>query len=64
MKLSKTQERALAKLSDNWRCAYALRERLVTLDSLVRKGLAEEKSNPGSLFSPRINIDFRLQKGK
>jgi len=72
MKLSKTQQRALGKLTGNWKCAYELQERLPTLWSLVRGGFAQSensdmKSIPvGHLLCPRHHIYFRLhgQEGK
>jgi len=41
MKLTATQERALAKLTDVWQSSCALGESLNTLQSLFKKGLAD-----------------------
>lgn len=61
MTLSKTQQRALNKLSDKWQSAYSLQESMATLRSLVRKGLVEStgSNNFGALFSPPTEICFR-----
>lgn len=62
MNLSKTQQRALKKLTDKWQNAYQLQESLSTLNSLVIKKLAEKKSSLGCYFMPRINNKFRKLK--
>jgi hypothetical protein len=61
-KLSPTQERAMAKLTQEWQSAYELRESLATLGSLVRKGLAEVKHGYGSMFLPRAEIKYRRKE--
>lgn len=63
MKLSKVQARALAKLTNNWQCAYDLKENLATLHALARRGLADVNHEPGSLFSPPVHIMFRKAQG-
>lgn len=59
MKLSKTQQRVLEKLTNEWQSSYTLGEGLNTLESLVNKGLIEVKRELGSSFMPRIQIKFR-----
>lgn len=43
MKLTKAQERAKAKLTHEWQCANDMKERLVTLDGLVTRNIAEKR---------------------
>jgi len=62
MKLSKTQERALTKLTNKWQNSYQLQENRNTLNSLVKLGLAKKKNNIGIYFMPRISILYK--KGK
>jgi hypothetical protein len=59
-RLSKAQERALAKLAQEWQSAYDLQESITTLDALVGKGFAARKVNTlGSMFSPRTSCLYR-----
>lgn len=60
MKLTPTQERALAKLSESeGKCAYDLGETLGTLNSLCLKGLAfAHRSGLGACYSPRVGVMF------
>lgn len=61
MKLTKTQERALSKLTYEWQCAYELKEGLPTLEGLVAKKAAIMKRDTlGALYSPRTGISFKL----
>ncbi|MCK5020170.1 MAG: hypothetical protein KAS32_24240 [Candidatus Peribacteraceae bacterium] len=61
MKLSKTQQEVLSKLSKTeWKSAYDLRCGLNTLQSLATKGLVKSKSGLGSMAFPRTNIKFKL----
>lgn len=60
--LTPAQQRALAKLTAEPQCAYRLKERLSTLDALVRAGCAK-KINPGgagAIFSPTTFWEYRL----
>ena len=59
MKLSKTQQRALEKLTDKWQSSYRLQESRNTLNSLVRLELVERKSEMGAYFCPRTCIVYR-----
>jgi len=61
--MTPTQSRTAAKLTDEWQCAYSLKESLSTLRALVRLGVAESRSGPGAIFSPRTAIEFRKRKG-
>ena len=60
--LSKAQQRAYDKLTDKWRDAYTLNERLDTLDILVTKNLAESYIAWGAEFSPRSETYYRRKK--
>ena len=53
MKLTESQQRALAKLTNDWRDAYDLEESRNTLDALVSRKLAEVKYPVGSGFFRR-----------
>lgn len=60
MKLSPSQQKALAALSDvEWKSAYDIQVSISTLDSLVKKKLATRKIEQGHMFSPRTAIMFR-----
>jgi hypothetical protein len=64
MKLSPAQERALGKLTGEWRSAWSLRESMSTLDSLVSKGLAHHKGTPHHDIHYRRRINcYRLKDG-
>lgn len=63
MKLTKVQERAKAKLTDEWQCAYSLQESIPTLDRLVCCGYAVKKRELGSLFCPRTALRYKLKEG-
>lgn len=64
MRLSDSQIRALRKLYSS--CAgsgqtpYTLKESRITLDSLVRKGLAERGHGTSAFVFPRVGIYYRL----
>ena len=60
IKFSIAQKQALKKLTYKWECSYRLGLRRGTLDSLVDKGLVERKYNQGYMFSPAVNIEYRL----
>lgn len=61
VKLSKTQERALSKLSYKWQSAYEIGESIATLNALVRHGLAKSKTDElGYMYSPRTAIYFKV----
>ena len=63
MKLTPTQERAAGKLTNEWQCAYALRESTATLRALHRKHIAERRVDSlGSMFSPRTAAEYRLAR--
>lgn len=60
MKLTKTQERAAAKLTDRLQCAYTLGESIATMNALVAKGVAVCVVGRGSMFSPRTAYAYKL----
>ena len=60
-KMTKAQERAKAKLTHDWQCAYETKESLPTLEGLVARGQAEMKSNRMAVYYPRSAICFRLR---
>lgn len=61
MKLTKAQERAKAKLSHEWQCAYDIGESLPTLEGLVaRKQAVMKRDTLGAMYSPRTAIHFKL----
>lgn len=62
--LSKTQEYALSKLTNEWQSAYDIQNSLGTLKSLVKLDLAEIKVQTGHLFFPRSCTFFRLKSQK
>ena len=60
--MTKAQERAKGKLTNNWLSADGLRERLSTLERLAALGCAEmrrETPKPGAVYYPRASIYFR-----
>lgn len=62
MKLSPTQERALAKFEDGEvRSAYRAQESLATLNALEKKRLLIDVTPPGlgSMFSPSTYYQFK-----
>jgi len=63
MKLTKAQERAKEKLTNEWQCAYTLQESIPTLEGLVRRGVAITKrgGGVGVMFSPRTTITYKLK---
>ena len=61
-KLSKAQQEARSKLTDEWQSAYGLQVGLRTLYALERWGLAESQYYSGSCFSPRARIGWRLKQ--
>lgn len=62
MKLSKLQEQALGKLTNEWQSAYELGFKLCTLNSLADRGLAKRNYGLGSYAFPRSGIKFKLAK--
>lgn len=61
MKLTKAQERAQAKLTQEWQCAYELGESLPTLEGLVaRKAAVMKRDALGMMYSPRTAVHFKL----
>ena len=68
MKLTKAQERAKAKLTNEWQSAYDLGESLQTLRRLVACKVAiVKRDSPGDVFFPRSAIKYKLSsnsKGK
>ena len=60
-KLSKTQERALKKLTDKWQCSYELQESRNTLNSLVKLRLVIKKHKNGARFFPRVCIVYKIK---
>lgn len=61
MKLTKAQERANAKLTAEWQCAYTLGESIPTLEGLVTRKVAVMKRDAlGAMYSPRTSIHFKL----
>ena len=63
-KLSAAMERALGKLTSQWRSSYSLHESRGTLDALVNRGIAERKLEQGYMFFPTISIKYRLKEVK
>jgi len=62
MKLTKAQERAKAKLTNEWLTPYDLQESIPTLEGLVRRGDAVmNREMLGSMFSPRTALSFKLK---
>lgn len=61
MKLTIAQERALSKLSAEWKSSYCLQESLATLSVLCKRGLSEARHELGSIVFPRTSILFRLK---
>lgn len=61
-KLSKTQQRALEKLTDEWQSGYKLGEKINTLKVLVNKGLAIEKRERGYSYMPRTCIVYKKKE--
>ena len=60
--MTKAQERAKAKLTHEWQCAYELREGLPTLEGLVARGQAEMKRGAAmAMHYPRASLYFRLR---
>jgi len=53
---------ALDALSDEWKSAYVLRQRMQTLDALVARGLAQRRGygRLGAQWSPTTTIEYRL----
>jgi hypothetical protein len=62
IRLSKAQQRAYDRLTDEWQSAYELQERLDTLDILVTKGLADCYAGLGLRFFPQRAMKYRLKK--
>jgi hypothetical protein len=62
--LSKSQKRAIGKLTREWKSSYEIQESRTVLDSLVAKGLVEVMMDLGSIAFPRINIKYRLLKNR
>jgi hypothetical protein len=60
--LTKTQKRAAQKLTDEWQSAYSLHERIVTLEVLVTKGIAQREIGPGALWTPRTAHKYRRDR--
>jgi hypothetical protein len=57
VKLTPAQTRVLGKMSDgHWVSAYALQERLATLEALQKKRLVTAKYYLGYIWSPRTEI--------
>lgn len=58
--LSQVQERALAKLTIKWQCAYELSESVATLEALVKqKKAVSSKDSFGANFSPRTAVYYK-----
>ena len=63
IKLTPTQARALAKLTDDWNDAYGIGESIATLNAIVKKGVAEHKQDMlGAMFSPRTANHYRIRR--
>lgn len=64
MKLTKAQERAKGKLSNEyWQCAYDIGESIPTLEGLVKRGIAISKRDAvGNIYSPRTSMWFKLAR--
>lgn len=61
-KLSRAQQEALTRCSDDWQSAYSIGATLATLDALVRLGELEHHAETlGALFSPRTANYYRLK---
>lgn len=61
IKLTEAETRTLDKLTDKWRSASKIDERLSTLNALVSVGMAERYCNPDSHFVVRIRTKYRLR---
>jgi len=64
MKLPPAQQRAFEKLTPKWQSARKIGERLVLLNRLVAKGVAERLRNPTSHNIETIRTAYRLDTGK
>jgi len=65
MKLTKPQQAALERLTNEWQCAYELRTPIPTLDALHKKGLADRRRERlGIMFSPRTATEYRLSNNQ
>lgn len=65
MKLTKAQEIAYAKLTDEPQCSYKMKVSLATLRALVRMGYAKDvtKCTLGGMWSPQTTFHFvRIDK--
>ena len=62
MKLSKAQQEALNKLTNEWQSAYSMQVRVDTLGALHRNGLIDCWYDVGSVWSPRTCTKWRLKK--
>ena len=63
MKLTKAQQRALGKMgADCEYSAYDLGESTSTLDALVNKGYLTREAGLGAIYSPRVNVKYKLVK--
>ncbi len=60
MTLTPAQKRAFDKLAPRWQSAQKIGERLVLLDRLVGKGVAERHYNPDSRFATIKSTSYRL----
>lgn len=64
-KLSPTQLSVLAKLDTTWQSAYALKCRLITLNTLADAGYCDRRiSKLGSITFPKTNMEFKLKNKK
>lgn len=62
MKLTNAQERAKAKLTNEWQCAYTIKESMSTLNALVEKGHAvSRRDSLSATFSPRTAYEYKLR---
>ena len=59
MKLSLSQRITLSKLTSEWQSAFQIDERMNTLNSLVKMGLALRKIEVGSTFFPKIKTYYK-----
>jgi len=60
MKLTKVQQETLNKMEKGkWHNAYELKVSLNTVYALQRKGLVKVKRGLGSMWYPRLHVQFK-----
>ena len=64
MRLTKAQNRALSKLTNEWKSAFDLKESVHTLISLKNSCYADVRYARFHIAFPRTSIYFKLSKNK